>query len=86
MRLVRLLAGVLLLGCWGSAGPAPSAAAAAPADGSGPTIPGETQGTLTVTSTYGGPVPDQTAGLCGEAVSQSGVGILVVDGANAPVQ
>jgi hypothetical protein len=55
------------------------------ADASGPTAPGETLGTLTVSSTYGGPVPDKTAGLCGEAVAQSGVRILVVNGASTPI-
>jgi len=55
------------------------------ADPSGPSTPGQTPGTLTLTSTYGGAVPDKTAGLCGEAVVQNGMRVLVVDGLNNPI-
>jgi hypothetical protein len=55
------------------------------ADASGASTPGSTQGTLVVSSTYGGPMPDKTDGLCGEAVARSGVRVLVVDSLNNPI-
>ena len=55
------------------------------ADGSGQTVPGSTTGTLSLSSTYGGPQPSKNADLCGEAVSQSGARVLVVDSANNPI-
>jgi hypothetical protein len=54
-------------------------------DPSGPSTPGQTSGTLTVTSTYGGTTTPSLAGLCGEAVVHSGVRVFVVDGSDNPI-
>jgi hypothetical protein len=56
----------------------------APTTGGGSiTAPDETTGTLTVTSNDPGGAA--TADLCGEAVVQSGVRVLVVDGTDTPI-
>jgi len=56
----------------------------APTAGGGSiTAPDETTGTLTVTSNDPGGAA--SADLCGEAVEQSGVRVLVVDGSDTPI-
>ncbi len=53
------------------------------AGGGSPTAPDQTTGTLTVTSNN--PTGPATAGICGEAVVQSGIRVLVVDGSDTPI-